>query len=396
MATAEQRAFYTKTDADFAAELEKAGPRPIYTDREAAKVREMLKKATQGSSDTLAARFGDEDFSNVTSSDITLPGRNGLEIPTRLYQPKTPPAQGSPLVMMLHGGGFVLGDAEGEDLKCRLFVKEFGAVCFNVLYRLAPEFPFPAAVEDSWVALNYFAAQAKAYGARPSLGFFVGGTWAGGNLTDVVVSTERSLSCLGTVRGWLSHAYREGRYDGRQTALTFESGASRTRREARPAIDRPARAHVSTLTPSKPPPNQFSPSICPPKVIPEKYKEYYTSHKDAADAPVLPQSVVDWFHNNYKPDYHSHLYSPFNWPGGHTGLPPITFQICGADMLRDGALIYEKVLREELGMKTKLTMYPGLPHGFWSFFPQMEKSRLFILDVVENLRWLLEQKGKQA
>ena len=64
------------------------------------------------------------------------------------------------------------------------------------------------------------------------------------------------------------------------------------------------------------------------------------------------------------------------------------------DPLRDDAIVYEKVLREEYGTKAKLTMYPGLPHGFWSIMPQLSASKQFLKDTEEGLRWLLEQGGK--
>jgi acetyl esterase/lipase len=74
------------------------------------------------------------------------------------------------------------------------------------------------------------------------------------------------------------------------------------------------------------------------------------------------------------------------------GLPPVYFQICGMDPLRDEALIYEKVLREEYNIPTKLDVYPGLPHGFWSFWPDMKASTEFVNDATKGVAWLLEQK----
>jgi acetyl esterase/lipase len=62
------------------------------------------------------------------------------------------------------------------------------------------------------------------------------------------------------------------------------------------------------------------------------------------------------------------------------------------DPLRDEAMIYERVLREEYDCKTKLYLYPGLPHGFWSFFPQGDVSKKFIEQTVEGVEWLLQQK----
>lgn len=60
--------------------------------------------------------------------------------------------------------------------------------------------------------------------------------------------------------------------------------------------------------------------------------------------------------------------------------------------MRDEALIYERALREEAGVKTKLDVYPGQPHGFWSIFPKMEASKRFFEDAIDGIRWLLEQK----
>lgn len=56
---------------------------------------------------------------------------------------------------MLHGGGWCLGGLENEELNCRNFAQRLGCVCLNVDYRLAPEHPFPAAVNDSWDALKW-------------------------------------------------------------------------------------------------------------------------------------------------------------------------------------------------------------------------------------------------
>ena len=62
------------------------------------------------------------------------------------------------------------------------------------------------------------------------------------------------------------------------------------------------------------------------------------------------------------------------------------------DPLRDEALIYERILREEEGIKTKLDVYPGQPHGFWSLAPRMQASKKFVIDSVKGVEWLLHQK----
>jgi acetyl esterase/lipase len=75
----------------------------------------------------------------------------------------------------------------------------------------------------------------------------------------------------------------------------------------------------------------------------------------------------------------------------HHKLPPIYFQICGLDPLRDEAFIYERMLREEHGIKTKVDVYPGLPHSFWSWAPEAQFSQGFEEDCVKGMQWLLEQ-----
>lgn len=91
----------------------------------------------------------------------------------------------------------------------------------------------------------------------------------------------------------------------------------------------------------------------------------------------------------YRDDPLSPLMSPFNWPTGHSNLPPTYFQICGTDPLRDEALLYEQVLREDYGVKTRADLYPGLPHGFWSWWPQTEFGKQHTKDSVKGLAWLL-------
>lgn len=96
----------------------------------------------------------------------------------------------------------------------------------------------------------------------------------------------------------------------------------------------------------------------------------------------------------YKPDRLSPLRSPIVFPS-HANLPPSYFQICGMDPLRDEALIYEEILREEYGTKTLVDLYPGLPHGFWSWWTEAEFSKKFQEDCVKGLKWLLESAGER-
>ena len=213
-------------------------------------------------------------------------------------------------------------------------------MCISAAYQLGPQHPFPAAPKSAWDSLKWAAANAKSFGADPSLGFVVGGTSAGGNLTAV-----------------LSHLARDEK------------------------LSPPLTGQYLSI-----------PALLPPAVVPEKYKEFHLSSEQNKSAPILPQAAIDMFMKGYQPDEHDPLYVPFNHPKGHADLPPAYFQVAGLDPLRDEALIYERVLRDEYGIKTKLDMYPGLPHGFWLFFTMLKSAEKFRVDMVEGMGWLLGRK----
>ncbi|CAN5539310.1 alpha/beta hydrolase [soil metagenome] len=118
--------------------------------------------------------------------DLELPGGAGA-VPARLYTPRgrvgsTEPA---PLLVFIHGGGMVFGDLETHDPTCRLFAERADALVLAVDYRLAPEHPFPAAVDDCWASLQWVAENAEVLGVDPSR-IAVGGDSAGGTLSAVM------------------------------------------------------------------------------------------------------------------------------------------------------------------------------------------------------------------
>ena len=131
------------------------------------------------------------------------------------------------------------------------------------------------------------------------------------------------------------------------------------------------------------------------KFVPEKYKADYKSWEQNEYAPILSQKAANLFMDNYIPDEEERknpLYSVLLWETGHHDLPASYFQICGQDPLRDEGLIFERLMREEEGIKTKVDVYPGQPHGFHSVIPTMKASEKFVQDSVNGVRWLLEQK----
>lgn len=101
----------------------------------------------------------------------------GGSLPLRLYRPS--PEHGLPLLVYLHGGGFVAGDLDTHDLILSRLSREAGILILSVDYRLAPEHPFPAAVDDAAAALAYAMGNSQILGADPRA-IMVGGDSAGG------------------------------------------------------------------------------------------------------------------------------------------------------------------------------------------------------------------------
>lgn len=111
--------------------------------------------------------------------NVTIDGPGG-PLDLRVYHPA--PAERRPILVYLHGGGWTLGDLESHDEVCRKFAATAGCVVIGVDYRLAPEHPFPAALDDSEAALEWVLANATDFGGDPHR-VAVGGDSAGGNLS---------------------------------------------------------------------------------------------------------------------------------------------------------------------------------------------------------------------
>ncbi|HEU5160240.1 MAG TPA: alpha/beta hydrolase [Streptosporangiaceae bacterium] len=120
-------------------------------------------------------------------ADRAVAGPAG-EIPVRVYSPA--PDRALPALVYFHGGGWALGDIDAVDPLCRDLARLAGCVVVNVGYRLAPEHPFPAAVDDSWAVTADLIADPGGYGVDPGA-VAVAGDSAGGNLAAVVAARAR-------------------------------------------------------------------------------------------------------------------------------------------------------------------------------------------------------------
>jgi acetyl esterase/lipase len=130
------------------------------------------------------------DSPRVAKEDRAVPGPEGTpEVPIRIYRPVDGPSP-LPGLFWIHGGGYVLGSIQQDDLMMQHIVEAVGCLIVSVEYRLAPEHPFPAPVEDCYAALQWMAHHTAGLGVDPSR-IAVGGASAGGGLAAGLVLLAR-------------------------------------------------------------------------------------------------------------------------------------------------------------------------------------------------------------
>ncbi|KAH6683995.1 Alpha/Beta hydrolase protein [Halenospora varia] len=278
----------------------------------------------------------------VIEVERRIPVRDGTSITIRFHSPRIPPNSGSPIFVMLHSGGYCIGGLDNRIEDCRMFVEKWGFVVINVDYRLAPEHPFPIPIYDAYDAVKWAAANALELHANPAAGFIVGGNSTGASLAA-------SISLLARDEG----------------------------------LSPPLTGVLLSV-----------PTVIYPSVIPEKYRDVYLAREQNANAPYYLNRLNEVFQAAFKPDLTSFLASPLLHPAGHHNLPPAYIQICGLDPARDDGFIYDNILREA-GNKTLVDIYPGLPHAFWAFLPQLSTSKKYADDMKSGISWLLRE-GKQT
>ncbi|MFJ9143115.1 alpha/beta hydrolase [Streptomyces griseus] len=124
----------------------------------------------------------------VRVTDHHLPGPGAVRL--RVHRPRAAAAGPLPCLVWMHGGGMVLGTPEMDDARLSAYVLEAGCAVVSVDYRLAPEHPYPAPVEDCYRALRWTAEQADALGVDPER-LAVGGISAGGGLAAATALLAR-------------------------------------------------------------------------------------------------------------------------------------------------------------------------------------------------------------
>ena len=138
------------------------------------------------------------DRDDVTKEDRRVPGPAGApEVPVRIYRPKAGANALRGCVFEIHGGGFMMGSIEMMDPWCQRVAAELDAVVVSVEYRLAPEHPFPAGVDDCYAALCWTARHASQLGVDPAR-IALAGQSAGGGLAagTALMARDRGFPSL--------------------------------------------------------------------------------------------------------------------------------------------------------------------------------------------------------
>ncbi|GGN80228.1 alpha/beta hydrolase [Nocardia rhizosphaerihabitans] len=267
---------------------------------------------------------------------LTVSTRAGA-IAARLYRADgTPSDSAAPALVYLHGGGFVLGTLDGADELCRAIAAGSGWTVVSLEYRLAPENPYPAALEDCVDAYAWLIRSAPELGIDPER-IAIGGDSAGGNLAAAL--------CL----------YRREEGSALPVAQVL----------AYPAVD-------DTFT--------------------------RPSWSDFADAPLLGAADARWFWEQYVGAGHpggDPLAAPMR-ADSLRGLPPALVITAEVDPIRDDAEAYAQRLREE-GVPVSSTRYPGVFHGFVTEVSVFAQAKQAIDEVCQYLRadqknWSFDRK----
>lgn len=266
------------------------------------------------------------------TEDIVRLGPGKGDVSLHLYKPADA-AGPLPVILYLHGGGFVLGDAETYALQSSRIASECGALVVFVEYRLSPEHPFPAAVEDALAAVDWVLAEAADHGGDP-MRFALMGDSAGANLSIA-----------------LMRHYRKQRFF-RAVCLLY------------PLVD--ARPYLGLASPS-------------------------ASDREFATGYYLEFAETEYFAKAYLPDPETATdvrVSPV-LATDIDGLPPILFYAAENDVLRDQGQAFAKQLKVA-GNNVRYRCFGGLIHNFMQHAGISKVSDAAFLEVCAAVRATLK------
>lgn len=257
--------------------------------------------------------------------DIRMEGPAG-PIPLRLYDRRETRAPG-PLILFFHGGGFVLGDLDTHEPFCAEIARLIDLPVLAVDYRLAPEHPWPAGVEDAIAAARWAAANPKALG-REVTGLVLAGDSAGGNFTII-------------------------------TSLALR--------------DAPADVPVLAQWPIYPAADPI---------------RGYPSLEDFAEGYLLTRTGMRWYDQCYQPDENDWRYAPML--KSQENMPPTLVVTASLDPIRDQGRAYAAACIQA-GVPTIFQEAKGNIHGFINLRKAIPSSQPDIESCIDALKLLLAE-----
>lgn len=127
---------------------------------------------------------------HVSIHEQKIKGKDDNEITVRIYEPKSDDIAERPALLWIHGGGYVMGHPRDDDNLCQEIAETVGCIIFSPDYRLAPEHPYPAGLEDCYSTLLWIEQSAASYKVDLSR-VAIGGASAGGGLTAALALLAR-------------------------------------------------------------------------------------------------------------------------------------------------------------------------------------------------------------
>ncbi|MEK3660270.1 alpha/beta hydrolase [Paenibacillus sp. FSL H8-0261] len=259
--------------------------------------------------------------------------QNGdVAVPVRIYTSQKKSGELQPVFYYIHGGGFVAGGPEVVEEMCKLVVANTGCVSIQVDYRLAPENPYPAGLDDCYTVLKWIYAHAEEFNGDPNR-ICISGDSAGGNLATVCAMKDRD----------------EGTQMVKAQALLYPSV------DAAGMQEHMQRRDVYEISPSQ--------------------EKEIRSILDLLSGGLGTVGLGEYL--GVPDDTIPHV-SPLR--GDLKGMPPVIILFGEYDFLRIEDDAYALKLKES-GVKVKTVRYKGLSHGFADqvgVTPQAEDSLIEI------------------
>ncbi|KAL2810195.1 Alpha/Beta hydrolase protein [Aspergillus granulosus] len=246
------------------------------------------------------------------TADITIKRRAtaGPDILLRAFTPAgKKPEEGWPVMLYFHGGGWVLGNIDTENVVCTNLCSRGDCVVVTVDYRLAPENPWPAAVHDCWEAFLWLISDGIAALDVNISKIATGGSSAGGNLAAIITHKALTLS---------------------------------------------------------PPVKLLAQMLSVPVMDNTAMVSNNDSYRLYEFAPALPAAKMLWYRNHYLPregDWSHPEASPLFYTGDWSALPRALIMVGELDVLRSEGELYGEKLRKA-GVEVDLQVMKGMPHPF--------------------------------